>query len=108
MAKLERGWFDPESPSLDPNELIRFRALMNMMISRGVPSPYLYPTPEGGAQAEWSFPAWEVSVSMSQRGGDLHLHATNLQSDLSRDQQTSISAPDAIDTLLAFMSEFTS
>ena len=29
-----------------------------------LPTPYLYPTPEGHARAEWSTPRWEVVASI--------------------------------------------
>jgi hypothetical protein len=36
----------------------------------------------------------------------LHLHATHLDSDLSREAETTIEAPGAVDDLLEFMTEF--
>jgi hypothetical protein len=38
-----------------------------------LPTPYLYPTPEGLARAEWSGVKWEVIVSMnlSERVADV-------------------------------------
>lgn len=108
IAELRDGWFGPGSPRLDPSGLLRFRTFMNHILDESsIPAPYLYPTPDGGAQAEWSFPSWEVSASTSLASGVLHLHATHLESDLSRDAETTLTAPDAVDAFLEFMSEFT-
>ncbi len=108
IARLQEGWFEPGSPRLDPDGLAKFGSLMNRILSEGgVPAPYIYPTPEGGAQAEWSFPHWEVSATASLASGALHLHATHLETDRSRDIETTLDADNAVDAFLEFMSEFT-
>jgi hypothetical protein len=108
IAELPEGWFGPDSNRLDPTGLENFRNFMNHILDQGsIPIPYIYPTPEGGVQAEWSFQSWEVSATASLTSGALYLHATHLESDDSRDVETKLYEVDAIHTFLEFMSEFT-
>src|SRR5690606_33367504 len=75
LKALRHGWLDgkkgfaPNKTSLDwlaesfqrnyPDEL---------------PPPYLYPTAEGGVQAEWSMDGWEISleIDLDQNLGQWH------------------------------------
>lgn len=108
IAELREGWFGPGSPPLDPNGLRAFKVFLNSALVRGrIPAPYIYPTPDGGAQAEWSFPTWEVSATASLKTGELYLHATHLESDQSRTAETTLATAEAVDDFLKFMSEFT-
>lgn len=108
LAALREGWFGPGSVPLDPSGLENFKAFLNQALaSGGIPAPYIYPTPEGGAQAEWSFPSWEVSATAFFESGVLQLHATHLESDLGREVEIPLASAGAVDSFLAFMSEFT-
>jgi hypothetical protein len=107
IGELREGWFEPQSPRLDSSGLRNFEKFLNRVLAAGsLPTPYVYPTPEGNAQAEWSFPTWEVSAAVSLTSGMLHLHATHLDSDHSREAETTIEAPGAVDAVLEFMTEF--
>lgn len=76
---LEHGWLDGkhgEVPSKEGLDWVR-GILLALMASYKVPLPYLYPTPEGGVQAEWSFKPWEVSAEFNLRERAASLHAVN-------------------------------
>lgn len=104
LGQLIHGWFEPNSPPLDPTGLANFKTLLNqVLVQGGIPSPYVYPTPDGGAQAEWSFQSWEVSVMASLTTGAVHAHATHLESDISYDVQTTLTSTDAVGVLLGFI-----
>ncbi|MDX6404416.1 MAG: adenine-specific DNA-methyltransferase [Blastocatellia bacterium] len=106
IGELPDGWFEPNSPHLERSGLRKFeKFLKRVLAGGGLPTPYVYPTPEGDAQAEWSLPTWEVSASVTLASGELHLHATHLDSDLSRDVETTIDSPGSVDTLIDFMSD---
>lgn len=106
IGQLSDGWFESNSPHLDRGGLRKFEKFLNRVLAGGgLPTPYVYPTPEGDAQAEWSLPTWEVSAAVTLASGALHLHATHLDSNLSRDVETTIDSPSSVDTLIDFMSE---
>ena len=54
LRVLPSGWFDESSPSFDVHSL-EWLARLSRGVLEGfeLPSPYLYPTPEGMARAEW-------------------------------------------------------
>ena len=64
LAALPDGWLDGESEGAAiPAATIDWVAdVLTRAEERGVSRPYLYPTPEGSVQAEWSFPGTEVSA----------------------------------------------
>ncbi|RKH13793.1 hypothetical protein D7X74_21335 [Corallococcus sp. CA047B] len=77
FEELKQGWLDGEEgevPSKDGLAWLR-GILLTLMASYGVPSPYLYPTPEGGVQAEWTFKPWEVSAEFNLVEKTAYLHA---------------------------------
>lgn len=77
FESLERGWLDGEDGEVPPKDgLVWLRGiLLALMASYEVPSPYLYPTPEGGVQAEWTFKPWEVSAEFNLVEKTAYLHA---------------------------------
>lgn len=51
LATLQPGWLDGEGEAIMPTTLARALHLFRDL----KPRPYLYPTPDGSVQAEWSF-----------------------------------------------------
>ncbi|WP_232293363.1 RNA polymerase sigma factor [Stigmatella aurantiaca] len=74
---LEPGWLDGKEGEVPSKEGIAWvrRIILALMASYKVPLPYLYPTPEGGVQAEWSFKPWEVSAEFNLTERSAYLHA---------------------------------
>jgi hypothetical protein len=65
LKALTPGWFDETGPAYEPAGLDWLGTLLNGLLdSFQLPTPYLYPTPEGRVQAEWSAPHWEVIVNI--------------------------------------------
>ena len=81
MRHLEDGWAD--GISYFPNRgkcetrapshagLDWLAGALNSRYPKDLPRPYLYPTPEGGVQAEWSLGVQEISLEI-----DLETHAS--------------------------------
>ncbi|MFT3774372.1 MAG: hypothetical protein QM820_54125 [Minicystis sp.] len=65
LRALTPGWYDETSPAYAPEALdwlaTQIRELLDAF---GLPAPFLYPTPEGLARAEWSAPRWEVVANI--------------------------------------------
>jgi hypothetical protein len=62
LAELGDGWLDGSGLAVAEHTLARLAALLKEAEGQGLSRPYLYPTPEGTVQAEWSFPDAEVSA----------------------------------------------
>jgi hypothetical protein len=107
LAKLRDGWFEPDTAALDPAGLKAFHRFLEQAVrEHGIPRPFLYPTPDGEARAEWSFPDWEVSATIQIRGRLLHLHATHLKSDDSEEAELSLESEGAVSSFAKFVLQF--
>ena len=60
LSIVEDGWLDGDGISLPMAGLEWLRAVL----SQWSPTPTLYPTPDGGVQAEWSFASREISLEI--------------------------------------------
>lgn len=65
FARLKDGWLDGKGRALDQTSLIRLAQAFDERFGPDLPLPYLYPTPEGGVQAEWTLGNWEVSLEIT-------------------------------------------
>ena len=59
------------------------------------PRPYIYPTPEGGVQAEWSLGPNEVSLEVDLAGRTAEWHCLNLQTNLSSERRMALDLVDS-------------
>lgn len=84
LGALESGWYDASSPGYAASELAWLSKLLTALLGAfELPRPYIYPTPEGLARAEWSGPTWEVvtSFDLQAHSADVlaaHLHTEEL------------------------------
>lgn len=107
LAKLKDGWFEPDTPALDSAGLKAFHEFLEQAVrEHSLPLPFLYPTPDGEARAEWSFPDWEVNATIQLREHLLHLHATHLKSDDSEEAQLSLESDGAVSSFARFILQF--
>ena len=60
LSLIENGWLDGDGISLPKAGLNWLREVLSYFS----PTPTLYPTPDGGVQAEWSFEGREVSLEV--------------------------------------------
>ena len=79
LRELENGWLDGEGVAPDPEFLDWLSATFDRLYPDELPLPYIYPTIEGGVQAEWSLSAHEVSLSIDSdsRAGERHVLNTS-------------------------------
>jgi hypothetical protein len=69
LASLGPGWLDGVGEAPDAEGLTWLAEFLHDAELTGLTRPHLYPTPEGGVQAEWSLPdAVEVSATFDLRG----------------------------------------
>ncbi len=88
ISNLEDGWFDGAKGT---KYLAAFsgkvEGFLNALVGRDTaPAPFIYPSPSGTIEAEWSLGFWEVSASFS-RDGKVSVHALNVESDETREAQ---------------------
>ncbi|MCY3770665.1 MAG: hypothetical protein OXG98_01380 [Gemmatimonadetes bacterium] len=62
---LEDGWLDGDGKAPGSDELDWLAAGFDRHYPEDLPLPYLYPTTEGGVQAEWSLSDCEISLEVN-------------------------------------------
>ncbi len=81
LTRLGAGWYEPDTPSLDPAGLDALERFLTEVTALGLPVPHLYPTPEAEVRAEWSGHRWELSSTFDLLARTARLHATSLDTD---------------------------
>lgn len=81
LAQLEDGWLNGEGRAPDRDGLAWLADRFERSWPRDLPSPYIFPTVEGGVQAEWSLPPYEASLEVDLGARTGEWHALNLETD---------------------------
>jgi len=80
IKALGKGWHEPDTPAPDARTIEQFGRFLALAVdAANISDPFLYATPEGGAQAEWPLGDWVVEASVQPGMGEVLLHATELQ-----------------------------
>ena len=105
LRDLKDGWADGTQPAAQwgdgfgkaPSHLgLEWLALqLNRQCPQHIPLPYLYPTPEGGVQAEWSLGANEASLEIDIDTRLAEWHCLNLHTDQATERSLDLSQPDS-------------
>lgn len=104
LGDLKPGWFDQESPAIDRLLLRNIQELLSkLMVDMDIPTPYLYPTPQGGIRAEWSAGDEEISLEASL-DEPLFLHMTHVSTGVSLEAECDLARPEqALDIATRFL-----
>ena len=72
MRTMKDGWFEGGGAAPSPGGLDWLAQVFATYYPDDCPRPYLYPTEDGGVQAEWSLEQWTVSwgINLESRSGD--------------------------------------
>lgn len=82
IAALKDGWLDGKGIAPDTEKLSRLADQFDANFDGNLPLPYLYPTAEGGVQAEWSLNGREVSLEIDLANNLAGYQALNLNDDV--------------------------
>lgn len=99
LAALPAGWLDGEGASPDAVVLDRARRILAELVYFDVPRPRVFPTPEGGVQAEWTVAGHEVSVTF-EPDGTLYAVSVNLASGQTEEPELATDSAEQIARLL--------
>lgn len=90
LAKLKAGWLDGRGQQLDPTDLRALAQDFDTHFAPDLPLPHLYPTAEGGIQAEWTLRDWEVSLEIQLPARAAQYQALHLPTDQVHEQALSL------------------
>lgn len=94
MAALRDGWLDGKGRAPDKDKLTQLSDLFDAHFDGNLPLPYLYPTAEGGVQAEWTLNGYEVSLEVDFEKMQAEYQALNLNDDTSAELTLSLADQD--------------
>jgi hypothetical protein len=78
---LRTGWLDGKGVAPSADLLDWLSRKFEAHYPDHLPLPYLYPTTEGGVQAEWSFGPYEVSLELAPAAHHGNWHSLDLDND---------------------------
>lgn len=90
---LKNGWLDGKGVAPAHKQLDWLSTAFQCNYPDGVPLPYLYPTAEGGVQAEWSLGNWEITLEIDIDKCQGQWHALEIESDSVEEESLNLNDP---------------
>ncbi len=81
LRSLKDGWLEGGGRALSHRGLDWLSRSFSLYYPENLPLPYLYPTEEGGVQAEWSLGPKEVSLEIELRSHAGEWHVLDIETD---------------------------
>jgi hypothetical protein len=103
LAQLRDGWLDGEGKAPTKAGLHSFLAAWNGADTEALPLPFIYPTPEGGVQMEWTHGGWEISAEVELNSLKAELVAVNVVTRDTRDEEVSLNSVEGWSSLISFV-----
>lgn len=91
LADLKDGWLDGKGSALNRNNLLWLIKEFDSKFNPALPLPHLYPTAEGGIQAEWPIGDWEASLEINLDAKRAEWQALNLVTEDCNEQDLDLS-----------------
>lgn len=85
LAELPAAWLDGKGQALDATQTQWLASAFEENFDTRLPLPHLYPTAEGGVQAEWSIDGWEASLEIDMTSKNAYFQGLHLHTNQSRD-----------------------
>lgn len=99
LSLLRDGWLDGRGQTLDRRQLDRLVTLFDLNYSSELPLPHIYPTAEGGVQAEWSIGPWEATLEIRLETMMADYQAYDVEADITHEHVVDLSAEQGWATL---------
>jgi hypothetical protein len=95
FRNLKDGWLDGKGIAPAKDGLAWLLEQFETMYSEELETPYLYPTPEGGVQAEWTIKSQEITLEIDLADHKGEWHQLNLASEQEIFQKLNLEEADA-------------
>lgn len=80
LSHLRKGWFNGEGEALNSSAVQWFSQLFDQNYDSSLDLPYVYPTPDGNIQLEWSIEKNEISMEVNLTEKTVEINLLNIQS----------------------------
>jgi hypothetical protein len=94
LAQLQDGWLDGKGRAPNRAALLQLAQAFEDHYAVELPLPYLYPTAEGGVQAEWTLGDWEVSLDVALPALTAQYQALHIKTGESRELDLTLAGDD--------------
>jgi hypothetical protein len=81
LRALKAGWLDGEGEPLPAEGLMWLADAFDQLYPEDLQSPFLYPTPESGIQAEWSEGSKDATLAIDLKSHVAHWHELDVERD---------------------------
>lgn len=81
LRRLEDGWLDGDGTAPGSDELEWLATCFDHLYPDDLPLSFIYPTPGGGVQAEWSLSDCEISLEVNLVARRADWHRLDLETD---------------------------
>jgi hypothetical protein len=99
LKDLRDGWLDGVGVALSLDLLARVGTWFDEHLVDDTPLPRLYPTPEGGVEAEWLIGRLDVSIEFDEASGIVEWHAMDLDTEKADEKTIAFDDTEALDEL---------
>lgn len=99
LKVLRDGWLDGDGSPLSLDLLARVGTWFDEHLSEDTPLPRLYPTPEGGVEAEWLIGRLDISIEFDEAAGIVEWHAMDLDTGKADEKTIDFDNMEALDEL---------
>lgn len=103
LGTLRDGWLDGAGIAPSRDGLAWLEAWLTSPAAENLPAPHLYPTPEGGVQAEWTIGASEVSAEIDLENKSAAIHRLDLSTGADTEDVLDLVDPVALERLAAIL-----
>jgi hypothetical protein len=90
---LKNGWLDGKGIAPEHRQLDWLVDAFDRHYSDALTLPYLYPTAEGGVQAEWSIGGWEISLEIALESHQGQWQALCMKDDAEESRTLNLNEP---------------
>lgn len=94
LAELQDGWLDGKGHAPERSALSWLARSFELNFNPDLPLPYLYPTAEGGVQAEWSIADWEITLDINLQNKTAEYQALHLATQRCNEYALNLAQPD--------------
>lgn len=94
LALLQDGWLDGEGKAPAKDKLDWLAEAFDNNFDSDLPLPYLYPTAEGGVQAEWNLPDRSITLEIDLNTQQGEYQALNLKDQTCNEFQVALARPE--------------
>lgn len=107
IKELGEGWADGDGRAYTATEIAQTEALLSaILVTPNVPSPYIYPDPDGLISFQWDLGHWNISCDLLFRDNQIKIHAMNMDTNEVKTESLDVIEASA-KSIIEFLADFT-